>query len=54
MAALDSLYDKVLNEAWSKTIAGNGKNTLLVHTQAEFKPEDIEKVTSVVNQIIDD
>ncbi len=40
MAALDSLYDKVLNEAWSKTIAGNGKNTLLVHTQAEFKPED--------------
>ena len=40
MAALDSIYDDLLNEAWSKTIAGNGKNTLLVHTQAEFKPED--------------
>ena len=40
MAALDTLYDKVLNEAWSKTIAGNGKNTLLVHTEADFKPED--------------
>jgi len=40
VAALDSIYDNLLNEAWSKTIAGNGKNTLLVHTEAEFKPED--------------
>jgi hypothetical protein len=40
VAALDSIYGNILNEAWSKTIAGNGKNTLIVHTQAEFKPED--------------
>ena len=46
MANLDSLYDKVLNEAWSKTIAGNGKNTLLVHTEAEFKPEEENTTTN--------
>jgi len=40
VAALDLIYDDILNEAWSKTIAGNGKNTLLVHTEADFKPED--------------